>query len=429
MPCPVLLSLFQPSTHTPGGPTVVTTVVSHSGFATLSGLGLGVLVAEESVVEGLGGSGAGAALLGRDEATLGGNDGGLVLGAALLGEELGAAGLHGVRVELDEGTEVGERVLLVDVEALAVLLGAEDVLDLAGVDETAEVSVGHDRAGEAVVNLLGGVLLVRAVESVELLEGTLGPDDEAAEVSARGDLEEVQAVDVADLKTGEVAERAVDGEVLGVHDKRATAGDVAAVAHLALAGADLLGSGALLKLGTSAKAAQHSDGVAGLGEVLDVGQHQGDLLHLLNTVATGEHKRRHGGRGERGHKRIAALVHVGLTVPLAPRLGGGEHTAATAHVAEGTLARAVCAATTNTGDTRDGAAGAPGLGGRLVAGALVHGVSLALVLGNLGVDEVDDVSTDRGGEDSRQLGGASGLAGATIVHVHKGAGSSSHDDN
>jgi hypothetical protein len=54
------------------------------------------------------------------------------------------------------------------------------------------------------VSLLGRLLGVGAVDDVELLEGVLGPDDEAAKVTTRGKLEEVQALNAAELNTGDV---------------------------------------------------------------------------------------------------------------------------------------------------------------------------------------------------------------------------------
>jgi len=72
---------------------------------------------------------------------------------------------------------------------------------------------------------------------------------------------------------------------------------------------------------------------------------------------------------------------------------------ATTHVAEGTLAGAVGTTSTNTGDTGDGTTSTPGFGTGLVAGSLTDGVGLSTVLGNLIVDEVDNVGPDRGLED------------------------------
>jgi hypothetical protein len=67
-------------------------------------------------------------------------------------------------------------------------------------------------------------------------------------------------------------------------------------------------------------------------------------------------------------------------VPAAPDLCGREHAAAAAHVAECCLAGAVGTRAADARDTGDGAAGAPGLGGGLVACFFGDCVGLALVL-------------------------------------------------
>ena len=93
-------------------------------------------------------------------------------------------------------------------------------------------------------------------------------------------------------------------------------------------------------------------------------------------------------------------------MPAAPDLRGSEHPPAAAHVAEGALPGAVGPATGNPGDSGDGAARAPGLGGGLVPRAPGHSVGLALVFGHMGVDEADDVGADGGLENVRERNGA-----------------------
>ena len=107
-------------------------------------------------------------------------------------------------------------------------------------------------------------------------------------------------------------------------------------------------------------------------------------------------------------------VDVDAAVPAAPDLGRSEHASAATHVSERSLAGAVSSAAGNAGDTGDGAAGSPGLGGGLVAGFLGDGVGLAAVVGDLGVDEVDDVGADGGGHDVGEDDGG-GLVGGHVA--------------
>ncbi len=57
------------------------------------------------------------------------------------------------------------------------------------VDETGEVAVGHDGAGQQVALLDGAWLGGSAEDAVQLVEGRLGPDAEAAQVTTRGQLQ------------------------------------------------------------------------------------------------------------------------------------------------------------------------------------------------------------------------------------------------
>ena len=98
-------------------------------------------------------------------------------------------------------------------------------------------------------------------------------------------------------------------------------------------------------------------------------------------------------------------------MPAAPDLGGGEHSTATAHVSEGTLAGTVSTTTWHTRDTGNSAASTPGLSGGLVTGATTNGVGLAAVFGDVGVDKGDDVRTDGGFHNIGERDGVSAVGG------------------
>jgi len=109
---------------------------------------------------------------------------------------LGVCG--GVWVQAEHDLLVDERVLLLHNAALAdgATLGwAEHALDLGRVDELGDVGLGDDVGWEEEVTLERGWLGGGAVDLVEGGEGGRGPDDEAAEVTTWGELEEVQGED------------------------------------------------------------------------------------------------------------------------------------------------------------------------------------------------------------------------------------------
>ena len=106
---------------------------------------------------------------------------------------------------------------------------------------------------------------------------------------------------------------------------------------------------------------------------------------------------------------VSFLVHVYPPMPTVPDLGRSKHATATTHVPESSLTGTVGTTTGDTGDTGHGTTGTPGLGRGLVSGLLRHGIGLALVVGDLGVDEVDDVETNGGFHDIGQSDSVDGL--------------------
>lgn len=256
--------------------------------------------------------------------------------------------------------------------------GIQRALNFGAVDETGQVGLGDDVGGDEEVALVGRSLGGGAVDLVEGLEGSRGPDDEAAQVATGGELQQVQGGDRAGLNTGDVAEAlddllAVDNGV--VDDERAAALAMAAATELALAGTQLLGALDALDVGTRADGLEESQGGGGAADggrveelrVDDQG-HFGDSHDL---VATGE-EQRGGGRGGQGgadgvapvfeslagvlfrwkpSRSNSLLALVDLDVPAAPDLGGSEHAAGTAHVTKGGLTGTVSTTTGDTGDT------------------------------------------------------------------------------
>lgn len=139
----------------------------------------------------------------------------------------------GIGVEAELNLLVLERVLLLDTTALSlgIALGsAEDALNFRGVDEAGKVGLGDHVGGKEEA-------LLALVDGVELLDGRGSPDDEAAEVTTRGELEEVEGIDGAGLDTGDVAEALGDVLAVGlgaVDDEGTAALAVAAASELTL---------------------------------------------------------------------------------------------------------------------------------------------------------------------------------------------------
>lgn len=337
--------------------------------------------------------------------------------------------LLGEGVDLVHGGGVLERVLLgLVVDADVALDTLQLSLDGVGVDDGGEVGASHDGPVELVAALLGRFLGEVTEDAVELLEGRLGEDEEASEMTARGELEDVQAVDVADIDavdvTGGEGQAFIIGVIIVVDDERALGSNIAGVSVLALASAHGLRLLDLFELGADAELGEELKHLLGLLLVLQTVDDERQLSDLLDSVASG-HDQRGAGRGGEGRSdSVSTHGQVALGVPLPPHLEGSEHARLTAHVTKSGLARAGGTGAADSGNTSDGAAGTPGLGRVFHAGPVEDTVTLPAVLSKLGVHEVDKVVSDGNGHASGHRGGR---AGAAVGFPHSDSGSGSHN--
>lgn len=178
-----------------------------------------------------------------------------------------------------------ERVALERADGGAGLLGAQDGLDFLRSDDTIDISVADLSPGQA-VSLLGRF---GAIQTIEGLEGGLGPDDEATNLSSRSELEEVQSLDGEDGDTGEIAHSKRERRLVLDDNEGTQLLAVATVAGLALAGAELLGVLSLDDISVSTDGGEGLDGELGL---VDVGQRgfgddARDFLDRGNAVTVG----------------------------------------------------------------------------------------------------------------------------------------------
>ena len=163
----------------------------------------------------------------------------------------------GIRVQAEENCPVDQGVLLLRPGSFLDLGvgGTDDGLDFGAVDETGDVGVGDLGGRKAkdmtlsreygkecldihVIFLEGRWAVEGSEDLIKESESTLGPNDETAKVTTGSELKEVKSLDVGKFDAGDVAECLYDAVVLAVHDERAAALAVAAVAHLSLSGTE-----------------------------------------------------------------------------------------------------------------------------------------------------------------------------------------------
>ena len=87
-------------------------------------------------------------------------------------------------------------------------------------------------------DLLGRRFPPCAVKRVQFLEGGLGPDTEAPDVTTRGYLQQIKMGNVNERDARYVTEGASDAVVLVIDDERSTPLDAATIPHLTLAGTE-----------------------------------------------------------------------------------------------------------------------------------------------------------------------------------------------
>ena len=187
---------------------------------------------------------------------------------------------------------IGKRVLLgATLNSGRDLGSAELGLDLVGVDDSGEVSAVHDVAVEDIATLFDVSSAVVAEDTVECLEGILGPDDEATEVTTRGELEDVKSVNVDEVNTGQVSGGSLNALVLlTIDDQRTSAEDVSGVSQLTVASSDFLGVSGSLDVFTSTNVLE--GGEEGLGGVNVEGvNNEGKLGDIQDFVTSGKNER------------------------------------------------------------------------------------------------------------------------------------------
>jgi len=315
----------------------------------------------------------------------------------------GPLGDSSVWVELQHGPDVLEGVGL-DNGLLDLLVGLpEHLSDFLSLEKLGQIGDGHLGLGKVEAALLLGSHTPCSVEGVQLLEGSLGPDAETADVTARSKLQKVEFADLDGVDAGDISEGLGQTLIFIVDDERSTLLDAPAVAHLSLSGPHPLGLVDLVNIVVGSGPLQEDLGLLGLGERLDlVGHDKWALGGSLDAVTFG-HDEGWDASGSDGRDHgVPLLGDRDLAVPPPVDLGGGEHVTSTAHVTESSLAGTVGTTSTDTGNTSHGTSSTPGLGASLVTGITVDAVGLSVVLGNLVMDEGHDVWPDGGLEDGRK---------------------------
>jgi hypothetical protein len=283
-------------------------------------------------------------------------------------------------------------------------------LNFRRVNETGDIRIVDLGSRKEVVFLLDRSFVESAENFVKGSERALGPDNETAQMTTRSKLQKVEAADIANFNTGEIAESLDDAVILSIDNEGTTTLTVTSVPHFTFTGAKFPRVGDLGNIGVGVEALEESNSFLGLLEGLGgATDNERNFLNLLNAMSTGEDKRGKSRSGKSRNNSETALVLVDLDVPFPPSLSGSEHTTTTAHVTESSLSRTVGTSSTYTGNTGNSTPGTPRLGTRLVASFCRDSIWLTTIFGNGFVDLLYDVQADRCCQNIREREGLGGL--------------------
>lgn len=308
-------------------------------------------------------------------------------------------------VESLQSTEVGQWILLLlGVDWLVFFTVSDGALDSIRVDDLCDIRVGQDSSVEVVSGLFLGSNSVGTEDLVKGLEGGLSPDDESSEVTTWSQLSKVKSVDVADFNSWDVSDGSKESDILVVVDKEwAFTKPVSSVSELALTGSNDLGVGDSFNIFVGTEFLQEGNDVSGLLDTFDlVVDNQRKVGDSTDSVASGQDKRGQSGSSQGSSNGVSLLLDVDLSVPSSPGLQWSEHSTFSTRVGEGTLSSSGSTTSTDSWYSCDGTTWTPGHGGVLHTGVNEDSVGLTGVLGDLIVNELDDIESDWGSADGRE---------------------------
>jgi hypothetical protein len=140
------------------------------------------------------------------------------------------------------------------------------------------------------LNVLSSVVTEDVVKG---LEGILGPDDESTEVTTRGELEEIESANVANINTREISSGSFDEVVLiSVDDEGTLSKDVSGVTEFTLSTSDLSGISGSLEIVRDTEVLEGSEeGLGGLN--VEGVNDEGEFGSTHNSVTSSKNKRSH----------------------------------------------------------------------------------------------------------------------------------------
>lgn len=140
--------------------------------------------------------------------------------------------------------------------------------------------------------LLEGSVSVGSEQLVQLIEGTLGPNNESSELATRSQLEKIQSVHINHFDSRNVSESLRQfGVFIEINNEGTLSNLISLASLLSDSGSDSLGVDHLLDILEGAESLKETYGILGsLIGLESILNDQGNLGHLADSVTSGKYK-------------------------------------------------------------------------------------------------------------------------------------------
>jgi hypothetical protein len=269
-------------------------------------------------------------------------------------------------------------------------------LDLIGVDDSLDISVGEAWSLEAEVGESLRLGSWGTEHGVEGQEGRSGPDTESTEVGTWGELLDVKTVDVANIDTWDVSQGFGNWDVGVIEDEEWTSVHlISSVSGLTSTGSDGSRFAASVNIFHSTESGEEVNDNGGLRDIIEaVLKDQWHAWDVVDSVTSGLDQWDASGGSQSRAKSISSLVKINLSVPSSPGFEWSEHSTFTGHIGESGLASSLGTGTSDSWNSGHSSTWTPGDSSMSHTGKWVDTSSLSGVLGKVRVDEVHDITSD-----------------------------------
>ena len=221
-------------------------------------------------------------------------------------------------------------------------------------------------------------------------------------MSSGGELEEVESRNMNGFNTGNVSQSSDKWDIgTAVDDKRSSSGSESSVSIFSVSGSNFNSISNFLNICESSNMLKEFDSFfCSLDSFSRVINNQWEFRDLVNSVSSSLNQRKDSWSSNSGGNGEFFLLDVWSSVPSSPDSKRGKHSSLSTHVSECSLSWSACSWSTNTRNTGNSTTSSPRFSWVSHTSIIFDSLTLSSVLWDLGVNEVNDISSDSGTENS-----------------------------